>query len=168
VSLGLESLKLGKLIFGTEDSEVKDCKDVVDCTGRREFLVKAAMFAGGLVLTLSSSGSTLAGTAFEDTTVTIDDASPLKKIGGSQIVDTKAGKVIIVRTGESSFVAYSARCTHKRALLEYEADKNRFVCHTHGSIFDGADGKVLHGPADDALPSYPAKGTATSVTVSAG
>ena len=147
---------------------MKDCNDVVECAGRREFLVKAAMFAGGLVLTLSSSGRSLAGTPFEDTTVAIDDSSPLKKVGGSQIVDTKAGKVIIVRTGESSFVAYSARCTHKHALLEYEADKNRFVCHSHGSMFDAADGKVLHGPADDPLPSYPAKGSATSVTVSAG
>ena len=146
---------------------MKDCNEIVDCSGRREFLIKTAMLAGGLVLTLSAPllGS---AAAFEDVVVPIDDKSPLNKVGGSQVVASAAGKIIIVRTGDASFVAYSARCTHKGATLGYDAAAKQFVCPSHGSEFDGATGKVVQGPADNPLPSYPAKGTAASVTVTVG
>ena len=148
---------------------MKDCNEIVDWSGRREFLVKSALVAGGLVLTVTgvAKASSLLG-RFEDVVVSIDDKSPLKKVGGSTIVDSSAGKIIIVRTGEASFVAFSALCTHKRGLLEYDAADKRFTCPKHGSTFDGATGKVIDGPADNPLPSYPAKGTSASVTVTVG
>ena len=146
---------------------MKDCNEIVDCSGRREFLVKAAMLAGGLVLTLSAPllGS---AAAFEDVVVPIDDKSPLNKVGGSQVVASTVGKVIIVRTGDASFVAFSARCTHKGTTIGYDAASKHFVCPNHGSEWDGSTGKVVQGPADNPLPSYPAKGTAASVTVTVG
>jgi hypothetical protein len=36
-----------------------DCEKIADCSGRREFLVKSAFIAGGLVLTLSGAASVL-------------------------------------------------------------------------------------------------------------
>ena len=148
---------------------VKDCNEIVDCPGRREFLVKAALMAGGLVLTVSGSAASLKAFApVEDITVPIDEKSPLAKVGGSVVVNSKAGKIIIVRTGEAVFSAYSAKCTHKGTTVEYDAAKNQFVCPRHGSIFDGINGKVIEGPADEPLPSFPATGTAASVKVSAG
>ena len=146
---------------------MKDCNDVVDCTGRREFLVKTAMLAGGLVLTLSAP-LLGAAAAFEDVVVPIDDKSPLNKVGGSKVVVSSAGKIIIVRTGDASFVAFSAKCTHKGTTVGYDAASKQFVCPNHGSEFDGATGNVTQGPADNPLPSYPAKGTSTSVTVAVG
>lgn len=122
------------------------------------------MIAGGLVLTLSRAGSTF-GESFEDVTVTIDDKSPLKKIGGSAIVDSTAGKLIILRTGDAAFVAFSAKCTHKGGLVEYDAASNQFVCPKHGSRFDSANGAVKEGPATTSIASYKATGTAASVTV---
>lgn len=146
---------------------MKDCKEIVDCTGRREFLVKTAMFAGGLVLTLSAP-LVGAAAAFEDVVVPIDDKSPLNKVGGSKVVASTAGKIIVVRTGDASFVAFSARCTHKGATIGYDAASKQFFCPSHGSEFDGATGKVTQGPADNPLASYPAKGTSASVTVTVG
>ena len=146
---------------------MKDCNEIVDCVGRREFLVKSVLVAGGLVLTLSGTGSVL-GRAFEDVTVPIDDKSPLNKVGGSVVVESTKGKIIVVRTGDASFVAFSALCTHKRGVVDYDDAKKQFVCPKHGSKFDGTDGKVLDGPADEPLPQYPAKGTSASVTVAVG
>ena len=145
---------------------MKDCNDVVDCSGRREFLVKTAMLAGGLVLTISgvAKASNLVS-RFADVTVAIDDRSPLNKVGGSMIVDSSAGKIIILRTGDATFFAFSARCTHKGGTVEYDASMKQFLCPKHGSTFDTKDGKAINGPADEPLPQYPAKGTSTSVTV---
>jgi cytochrome b6-f complex iron-sulfur subunit len=148
---------------------VKDCNEVVDCIGRREFLVKSAFVAGGLVLTVTGAAKAAnLLSPFQDLVITIDDKSPLKKVGGSTVVDSSAGKLIVVRTGDATFVAFSAICTHKRGEIEYDASAKQFECPKHHSKFDGATGKVLDGPADDPLPSYSAKGTATSVTVTVG
>ncbi len=145
---------------------MKDCNEIVDCPSRREFLVKSALVAGGIVLTVTGAAkaSNFLG-RFADVVVTIDDKSPLNKVGGSTIVDSTAGKLIIVRTGDSSFVAFSAVCTHKKGIVEYDASTKQFECPKHHSKFDGATGKVLDGPADEPLASYSAKGTAKSVTV---
>ena len=143
---------------------MKDCNEIVDCSGRREFLVKAAVTTGGLVLTLSGAGSVF-GNPFEDMTVTIDDKSPLKTIGGSQVVQSTAGKIIIVRSSEKAFVAFSARCTHKGSTVEYDAAAKQFVCPSHGSKFDSTNGNVSNGPAKVALKSYAANGDANGVKV---
>ena len=34
-------------------------------------------------------------------------------------------------------------------------DSNRIVCPCHGSEYAVADGSVIHGPAEEALTSYP-------------
>ena len=89
--------------------------------------------AGGLALTLSGAGSVF-GKAFEDVVVPIDDKSPLNKVGGSAVVDSAAGKIVVLRTGESAFVAYSAKCTHKGGTVAYDAAKKQFVCPKHGVV----------------------------------
>jgi Rieske Fe-S protein len=148
---------------------VKDCNNIADCVGRREFLVKSAFIAGGLVLTLSGAASALDGVSDgSDLVVPIDDKSPLNKVGGSLVVDSTKGKIIIVRTGDASFVAFSAVCTHKRGIVEYNDAKKQFECPKHHSKFDATNGNVLDGPADDPLPKYPAKGTSASVIVNIG
>ena len=143
---------------------MKDCNKNSDCSGRREFLVKTAGLAGGLVLTIYGIGSAL-GRSFADVSINIDSSSPLSKIGGSVVVDSSAGKIIVARTGEAAFIAYSAKCTHKGGIVDYDAAGKQFVCPKHGSKFDAANGNVTDGPADTKLASFAANGTATSVTV---
>jgi nitrite reductase/ring-hydroxylating ferredoxin subunit len=143
---------------------MKDCQDLTDRTSRREFLVKAAFLTGGLALTLSRSESVL-GQPFEDITLTIDDKSTLNSVGGSAIVESSAGKIIVVRTGDATFVAYSARCPHKGGIVDYDVVKKEFVCPKHGSTFEVFSGAVINGPADDPLVSYPAAGSPKTVSV---
>lgn len=144
---------------------MKNCDEIVDCSSRREFLVKSLLVAGGLALSLSGTASAR-GAVFEDLVVPIDKDSPLNKVGGSVVVDSAAGKIIVVRTGESTYVAFSAVCTHKRGIVEYEAAKKQFVCPKHGSTYDGATGKVVEGPADNPLAPHNATASSGSVTVS--
>jgi nitrite reductase/ring-hydroxylating ferredoxin subunit len=145
---------------------MNECKDQAPCLGRREFLVKAGLLAGGTVLTISAlGGSSFAGT-FEDLTVDISGDSPLAKSGGSQIVDSSAGKIIVINEDGSKFAAFSARCTHKGVTVKYEAASGKIKCPAHGSMFDGVTGAVVHGPAGDPLKSYATKQDAGKLTVS--
>ena len=139
---------------------MEDCKPKVACIGRREFLVKAGLVAGVTVLTVSSS---YGASAFEDLTVTIVTDSPLAKVGGSQVVDSTAGKLIVIRSGEKTFAAFSAICTHKRGTLSY--DGKQLNCPKHGSKFNAENGTVSSGPAETPVKSYAVKAGDGSVTV---
>jgi Rieske Fe-S protein len=141
---------------------VKDCDNEIECPGRREFIVKASVTAGGLILTLLAGRPAF---AFDDITVPVDDKSPLNKVGGWQEIKSPVGKIIILRTGDASFVAYTAKCTHKGGHVIYDDSLGTLRCTRHGSRFDKLTGSVVKGPAKKPLPSYPAKGTATSVVV---
>jgi len=59
----------------------------------------------------------------------------------------------VVRTDETSVVAYSPRCTHLGCAYHWEEPRNQFVCPCHESRFS-IDGKVLGGPAARPLDRY--------------
>ena len=147
---------------------MKDFTDQTACMGRREFLVKAGLVAGGLVLTVSSLRSSVLGMSFEDLTFKVEPDGPLAKVGGSQVVDTPAGKVMIIHSEKDKWAAFSAKCTHKGARLAYNPESKLLECPSHGSKFDGTTGAVAKGPADAPLASYKVKGSEDSVIVSVG
>jgi len=138
---------------------------------RRHFLRQAAC-AAGLVLSLPALGLAAdekpegEATKKDEASQTADDLvlktgehKALSKVGGSEIVTTEAGKIIVARTGESSFAACSALCTHKNAPLEYDHGSKRFICPLHMSEFD-LNGKVVVGPAKINLKSYASQAAA--------
>lgn len=52
-----------------------------------------------------------------------------------------------------SIVAYSGLCQHRGCPVNYNADKELFVCPCHRSVFDPAnDGVVIEGPSQRGLP----------------
>jgi cytochrome b6-f complex iron-sulfur subunit len=134
------------------------------CNNRRDFLVKASVTAGGLLLSLSGAATSANAKTADKTEMTgddsvilkLDDKSPLSKIGGSDTVETKSGKVVVVRTGEMAFSAYSAVCTHKGGPIKYDADKKQLFCPWHNSRFD-TNGKKVSGPANQDLATYAAQ-----------
>lgn len=125
------------------------------CDNRREFLVKSTATAGGLILSLAGINTVNANTVADDLSVKLDESSPLNKVGGSQVVDSASGKILIVHA-ETGFKAYSAICTHKGAVLGYDEKSKLVVCPSHGSKFD-AEGKNAGGPAKTPLPVYTAE-----------
>ncbi len=140
---------------------MEDCTEKLPCIGRREFLVKAGLVAGATVLKISSSRAF--ASSLEELKVPVGTDSSLAKVGGSQIVDSSAGKLIIIRIADNKYAAFSAFCTHKRGLLEYKG--NQLACPKHGSKFDTASGRVVEGPAETPIKAYEAKPGDGSVTV---
>lgn len=131
-----------------------------ECGGRREFLVKASVMAGGLVLSLSGAarakGKIDAADAADAAILKLGADSPLNKVGGFETIETKAGKVIVVRTGDGEFKAFSAVCPHKGGPISYDETSKQLVCSWHGSEFD-MNGKVVKGPARANLAAYAAE-----------
>ena len=70
-----------------------------------------------------------------------------------------AGKSVIIMgdsTRENAVRAIDLTCTHAGCLVDWQAKEKTFACPCHDSQF-AADGKVLEGPAQKALQTYPAK-----------
>jgi cytochrome b6-f complex iron-sulfur subunit len=61
-------------------------------------------------------------------------------------------------------LAVSPKCTHKGCVVAWQPGAKKYECPCHEAAF-GADGKVLKGPAKEALPTYTAKIVGTQVLV---
>jgi nitrite reductase/ring-hydroxylating ferredoxin subunit len=88
--------------------------------------------------------------------IRLDAAPQLKAVGGWVVLRVKDREILFARDSASSVRALSPICTHKKTPLKYNAGARRIDCPGHGSQFD-LDGRVLKGPAERALPTYPAR-----------
>jgi len=75
-------------------------------------------------------------------------------VGGVKLFQypQQGDQCIMVRTSETSYVAYSQKCTHLSCAVFYEREKNRLECPCHQGYFSITDGSVLQGPPTRALP----------------
>jgi cytochrome b6-f complex iron-sulfur subunit len=86
--------------------------------------------------------------------------SSLNVTGGFVIVSS----VIVVNTGNETFVALSAVCTHAGCIVTYNLAGNNFPCDCHGSLYS-ISGSVINGPALSPLASYPVTRSGNILTV---
>ena len=70
--------------------------------------------------------------------------------------------IYVLALGGRRFAALSPICTHLGCTVEIE--QARLVCPCHGSTYD-REGKVLRGPAEEALTSYRTALTSDDVLV---
>lgn len=77
------------------------------------------------------------------------DISPLKPV----LVKIGDEHVWVVETKGKVFSAISAVCTHKRCILDWEKEKERFICPCHKGIFD-KDGNPIFGPPTKPLKRF--------------
>jgi thiosulfate dehydrogenase [quinone] large subunit len=97
----------------------------------------------------SSAGSTAAGTV-------IGTASQVPVGEARQFTDPASGQPAwIVHPSGSTFVAFSAVCTHAGCPVQYDSASVQFVCPCHGGAYDARTGQVLQGPPPTPLPSIP-------------
>jgi len=124
---------------------------------RRRFLGQAAAVGGLALLPTLAVGAPEKEKKEQETdknvAVPLPDNEALKKVGGSVVVETDDDKIIIAHTGEASYVACSAVCTHRGCLVEYQHESQQFRCPCHQARF-ALDGKVLRGPARKPLREY--------------
>jgi Rieske Fe-S protein len=73
-------------------------------------------------------------------------------VGGVKLFQYADDQCILVRIGETSYAAYSQKCTHLSCAVYYEREKNRIECPCHEGYFSVEDGSVLQGPPTRPLP----------------
>jgi nitrite reductase/ring-hydroxylating ferredoxin subunit len=88
--------------------------------------------------------------------VRLDSLPMLKQVGGFVIAMVKDREILLIRDSPTTLRAAQPLCTHKSYRLQYDPGSHQIVCKNHGSRFD-LKGKVQKGPADRALPVYPAE-----------
>jgi cytochrome b6-f complex iron-sulfur subunit len=84
--------------------------------------------------------------------VAIDPAGALGTPGSGAAVQTSVGTYLLARTGQDSFTALTAICTHEACTVT-GFQSSQFVCPCHGSRYNTA-GAVVTGPATRALTQY--------------
>ena len=106
-----------------------------------------------------SSGSSapplnqMSGTAAGGTvTVNIDSGSALASVNGAALVNSSAGSFLVTRTGQETFVALTAICTHEGCTVS-GFENQVYVCPCHGSRYSTSGG-VVQGPATSALRQF--------------
>ena len=133
---------------------------------RREFCAQAVSFiaigsllescggsptspGGGNVPQLSSISASAANNAIN---ITVDSASPLAANGSAALVTSNAGSFLVARTGDTSFNAMTAICTHEACTVTgYQS--GTFTCPCHGSQYN-TSGAVVKGPAPSSLRRF--------------
>ncbi|HXT19102.1 MAG TPA: Rieske 2Fe-2S domain-containing protein [Gemmatimonadaceae bacterium] len=121
-----------------------------DCLNRRAFLAKSAMAAAALALAEGCGDGQIGpseATVQVGGSINVNDFPALANVG--TLVDV-GGSRAVIRTGPSTFHAFSMVCTHEGC--DTQVTNNRFECPCHGSVFANT-GAVIVGPASRPLDS---------------
>jgi cytochrome b6-f complex iron-sulfur subunit len=85
-------------------------------------------------------------------------------VGGGKLVDSPAGKVLIVQPTAGTVKAYNPRCTHQGTTVN-PPQGGTITCPNHGSQFSADDGSVKKGPAAAPLVEIPVRLEGTAVVL---
>lgn len=83
--------------------------------------------------------------------------------GGAKFFDFRGATGVVIRKNNGELVALSAVCTHLGCIVQWEKEKQDFLCPCHAGRYT-ADGIVIAGPPPRPLTKLPfsvANGTIT-------
>ncbi|RNC66652.1 MAG: cytochrome B6 [Desulfuromonadales bacterium] len=83
---------------------------------------------------------------------------------GAKFFDFRGTTGVVVRTKSGQLVAFSAICTHLGCIVQWEKDKQDFLCPCHAGRYS-PDGAVIAGPPPKPLPRLPFSVTNGLITV---
>lgn len=81
---------------------------------------------------------------------------PLAEIpaGEAKFFEYKGSAAVLIRKQGGGIVALSAVCPHLGCIVQWEPDRQDFLCPCHAGYFT-ADGEVISGPPPRPLPRLP-------------
>ena len=74
--------------------------------------------------------------------------------GGAKFFEFANAAAVLVRKQGGEIVAFSAVCTHLGCIVQWEKEKQDFLCPCHGGHYD-ANGAVISGPPPKPLARLP-------------
>jgi cytochrome b6-f complex iron-sulfur subunit len=138
----------------------------MDISSRRKFLVAclggiAAAGAGATLypvykyLAPRQSGENGGKVSFRES-----DVPP----GGAKFFDFRGETAVMVREKSGALIALSAVCTHLGCIVQWQTDKQDFLCPCHAGKYT-PDGTVISGPPPRPLSKLPFMVTDGIVTI---
>lgn len=82
------------------------------------------------------------------------EAGNVESFKKNSVTAFRGGRFYLARLLDGGFIALSLRCTHLGCSINWEEDKNRFICPCHSSAFY-INGEVQNPPAPSALDYFP-------------
>ena len=138
----------------------------MDKYGRRSFLGICLAGCGAIITAVVSWPlfSYLAPRSSKDVTKKI--ILPVKNIpeGEARFIEYAGSSAVILHKRDGTVVVLSAVCTHLGCIVQWQKDKQDFLCPCHGGHYN-ADGIVTAGPPPKALPKIPFSITDGNITV---
>jgi len=137
----------------------------MDNCGRRKFL---GIGLGGIFAALAGAAlypvyRYLAPRSGSGTVAKVVVAEKDVPEGEAKFFEYGGSSAVLVRKKGGELVALSAVCTHLGCIVQWEKDKQDFLCPCHAGHYS-ADGAVTSGPPPKPLPKLPfvvANGTIT-------
>ena len=134
-------------------------KNSVDSKSRRNFIRKlwsGLGYLAGVEFVAVIFGFLFSGKRKKNVFVPkhLIDAGPVNSYELNSVTVFRGGRFYLTRLEDGGFIALSLRCTHLGCSVEWEEDKNRFICPCHSSAFS-LNGDVQNPPAPKALDYYP-------------
>lgn len=112
------------------------------CLDRRAFLANSGMLAVGALLASACGDGQIGGTVNgppvagnETVTVRTADYASLAAVGGIARLTGTSRPIALVRSGASTYRAFSMICTHEGTTIEIVNGSRSFRCPNHGAEF---------------------------------
>lgn len=101
-----------------------------------------------------------ANEAKETVVIPLADIAP----GEARFIEYAGAAAVVVKTGKGDVVALSAVCTHLGCIVQWQKDKQDFICPCHGGTY-ALDGTVTAGPPPKPLQKLPVKIAGDTITI---
>jgi len=75
------------------------------------------------------------------------------KPNSAKIIRFGSRPVLLIRTSETEWRAFSAICTHLNCTVQYQQAERQIWCACHNGLYD-LNGRVVSGPPPRALEEY--------------
>ncbi len=132
---------------------------------RREFVAYGAAALALAALAACGGDALTSPSTVASTSLKLSDLPALASVGGVATVRIGSTPIAIVRTGASSFVAFSRICPHQGATIDVTS--TGFHCPNHGATFN-ASGVWIGGERTRNLTSYPVQYDSAAGTLTVG
>jgi nitrite reductase/ring-hydroxylating ferredoxin subunit len=142
--------------------------DCAGCTGRRDFLRDAAGIAAAFFVSLGAGSAAAQGMTLQAVrALSVRGGEATYPIPAADGATIDADREVILARYHGRVYAFSLSCPHKRTMLRWQPQEQRFQCPKHHSRYT-PDGSYISGRATRSMDRYTIRRTGANVVVDTG